>query len=341
MRRQVPPRRPEPRLPSRDHARQTWRHSPGRASGWIDPGLSTPALPKEAARPGGWRFDQGDGQPAVLKRQRRQQADRPGAEHQRVGPALRRGGGGGHGGRPAARRHFTPGFFALVEWDPADLHRAVQQWSGRRGDGPARISSLGQELLLLPGHRRGVLQPVLDPALAGAADPAAALERDSALFADRHAQEVGLLGHGDGLPVIGQEDDLQGLRLLGHVRHAARISWVKLKLSAKMRSVGRPRAAKPVRRGVDHRRRPAQIGVPGRAGWRNPGATASWTKPVRPAQSAVRDRQHGNVGQLRQVPRQGLQPVVEIRGRGSTGTPPSRAGSPAARRRPPAPPGCT
>src|SRR5262249_29145631 len=61
---------------------------------------------------------------------------------------------------------------------------------------------------LLVLHRVGVLQPVLDPASAGAAHPPPALERNPTLLADREPQQVAVLGPGDHLVAVGDERDL-------------------------------------------------------------------------------------------------------------------------------------
>src|SRR5581483_11602108 len=65
---------------------------------------------------------------------------------------------------------------------------------------------LGEVAALLVLHRVGVLEALLDLAAAGAAQAAAALERNLALLADRQAQQVAAVGPGDDLAVGEQRD---------------------------------------------------------------------------------------------------------------------------------------
>src|SRR5438093_6297963 len=90
---------------------------------------------------------------------------------------------------------------------PRHADVAVDEGLARHAVAAGKLG-LRQVLALLVLDRVGVLQALLDAAAAGAADPAAALERDAALLADRDAQQVARLGDRHDLVVVGDEGDV-------------------------------------------------------------------------------------------------------------------------------------
>ncbi|EHP37613.1 hypothetical protein OR16_41829 [Cupriavidus basilensis OR16] len=66
---------------------------------------------------------------------------------------------------------------------------------------------LRQVLALLGLDGIGELEPALDLALAGAAQAAAALERDATFLAQGNAQQVAVLGGADDLAVVADKGD--------------------------------------------------------------------------------------------------------------------------------------
>ena len=96
---------------------------------------------------------------------------------------------------------------ALRQRHPGYADVAVQEGlAGHPVAGPELL--FGQVLAFFGFDGIGMLQPLLDPAFAGAAQPTAALEGNAALLAQRNPQQIAVLRRAGHLAVIRQECDL-------------------------------------------------------------------------------------------------------------------------------------
>src|SRR6202022_1137550 len=132
---------------------------------------------------------------------------------------LRRSVGPGHG-RRRVRFGAGRGSMAFRQRYPGNTDVPVQE--GLAGHAVAGLELLvGQVFALFGLDGVGMRETLLDPAFAGATQPAAALERNAALLAQRNPQQIAVHRRAGDLAVVGQEGDLD--HVFSHVVTGSKI----------------------------------------------------------------------------------------------------------------------
>src|SRR3984893_9407731 len=119
---------------------------------------------------------------------------------------LRRSVGPGHG-RRRVRVGAGRGSLAFRQRYPGNTDVPVQEGLARHAVAGLELL-VGQVFALFGLDGVGMRETLLDPAFAGATQPAAALERNAALLAQRNPQQIAVHRRAGDLAIVGQEGDL-------------------------------------------------------------------------------------------------------------------------------------